>query len=254
MSDLSLQFSELYTKVSEHLGLTSYGTAPTSTDLTRCKDICYAGYRRFLFPIDVQTNSIYYWSFLRKEGTLNTVIDKWQYALPEDFVTFVIGPKFRNGENYSNPEIKPQSHIIAFRTISTTSNLPKYYSLVNSYFDKKTGYRKELWLNPTSDKVYNYYYTYIFNPDKPESAGDLLVGGAIAAETILQCCRAASELQEKPEQLQTGQLGYQETKAQEMLQILIKNDKLAFPTENDPNLTGVLVLAIPPTPIAPTGA
>lgn len=244
MAKLELTYSEVYTRISEYLGLTAFNTAPTSTDLTRCKTIAERGYRRFLWPIDLESKLPHYWSFLRKQGQLSTVINKWQYALPEDFINFVIGPKFRAGENYSNPELKPQSVIVANRTISTTAGLPKYYSLVNTAFDKETGYYKELWLDPKPDVVYNYYYTYIFSPDKPENSTDLFVGGAIAAETILQCCLAAAELQEKPEQLQQGQAGYQEAKAAEMLQVLIRNDRLQ-PLETDPNLSGVVVLQAP---------
>jgi hypothetical protein len=50
-SDLQLTFSDIYTKVSEFLGL---GSSPTGTDLTKVKDLTYRGYRRFLLPKNVR--------------------------------------------------------------------------------------------------------------------------------------------------------------------------------------------------------
>jgi len=225
MSNLSLQFSELYTKISEYLGLTSYGTAPTGTDLTRCKDIAYRGYRRFLYPIDSAARKIYLWSFLRKEAALTTVNSKWKYELPPDFVSLAVGFKFNNAENYPPLELKPESFLANLRSMSVATAIPRYCSIVNGKFDKETGLNKELRMFPAPNAALTYYYTYIFIPDKPDTSTDLLVGGAIAAETILQCCIAAAELQEKPEQLQAGQAGYQETKAQQMLQSLIEIDR-----------------------------
>lgn len=216
MASLSLTFGEYYTKVSEFLGLTSYSTAPTGTDLTRCKDACYRGYRRFLYPIDPVSKRIYSWSFLRKESSLITINTKWKYELPVDFVCLATGFKFNNAENNPNLELKPESYIANLRSISVAVAIPRYCSIVNGAFDKETGYHRELRLWPAPNAALTYYYTYIFTPDKPDATGDLLVGGAIAAETILQCCIAAAELQEKPENLQQGQAGYQETKAQQM--------------------------------------
>lgn len=237
MANLELQFSEVYTKVSEFLGLTSYSTAPTGTDLTRCKDVVYRGYRRFIFPIDMTTKKPHFWSFLRKEGTLITTSSKWKYTLPTDFVCLAEGFRFTNAENSPPLELKSEGFIMDMRSLSTTTAIPRWCAIVNGAFDVETGFIQELKLFPTPNAVLTYYYNYIFNPDKPVNATDLLVGGTIASETILQCCIAAAELQEKPEQLQQGQAGYQETKAQEMLQILIQHDKkLLKNLEDEPDI------------------
>lgn len=226
MANLELTFSELYTKISEYLGFTSYSTAPTGTDLTRCKDITYRGYRRFLFPVEEQTKQPYFWSFLRKEGTLITTNTKWKYQLPEDLVCLAVGMKFTNAENYPPLEVRDDAFILNMRSLATTAAIPRFCAVINSEFNKKTGYRKELQLFPTPNATFTYHYMYIFNPVKPDTSTDFMVGGTVAAETILQCCIAAAELQEKPEQIQAGQAGYQEMKAREMLQTLIQYDKM----------------------------
>jgi len=110
MASLILDFTTICKRVSDFLGFTStYDTAITSTNLTRCQDIVYRAYRKYLFPLNPQTGQVYVWSFLRKTGTLLTEASKSNYALPADFVGLVSGFKFDAGENEDNPQRKNQS-------------------------------------------------------------------------------------------------------------------------------------------------
>jgi len=247
MANLGLSFSDCYTKVSEYLGLTSYSTAPTGTDLTRCKDIVYRAYRRFCFPIDAQTKKPYFWSFLQKDGSLVTVADTWKYALPSDFVCLAAGLKFNNAENYPPLVVKDEAFISELRSLSTASAIPRFCAICNGMFDAEVGQTRYLKVFPAPNAALTYFYTYIFSPPKPEDSTDLIIGGVVAAETFLQCCLAAAELQEKAEQLQQGQAGFQEIRAKEMLDILIQSDKKLLRNLEDEPKMDVL-------PVMPTGA
>jgi len=230
MASLVLDFSDIYTRVSDFLGL---GTSPTGDDLTKVKDITYRGYRRFLFPFDTASGRPYIWSFLRKTGTLSTGIGKHKYTLPSEFVGLVSGFKFDAGEDKANPQRIDISKLRGLRSVSTTAGTPKYYAIAVSPYDTETGIVYETWFHRPPDAVYNYKYEYIFDPDKPTETTDVFVGGIRASEVILQCAIAIAELQED------DIAGPQEAKAGEMLRAYIEYDKIYLPNavEIDPDIS-----------------
>jgi len=233
MSSLILDFTTITKRVSDFLGFTStYDTAITGANLTRCKDIVYRAYRRYLFPTDMKTGQIYVWSFLHKTGTLVTEKSKWQYSLPADFIGLISGFKFNSGENVSNPKKIDISKLRAFRnaSIAETDN-PEYYAIVPGLFSVETGLSYDVWFHKTPNTSLTYKYEYIFEPEKPIETTDLFVGGIKGSEVVLQCALAAAELQEDEV------AGPQEAKAAMMLDAFISYDMQYMSNpEIDPNI------------------
>ena len=193
MANLMLTFSDIFTRVSDFLGM---GLTPTGADLTKVKDIAYRGYRRFLFPIDPRSGRPYVWSFRNKTGELRTSDGEWKYELPEDFSYFTTGLKFVAGESYTNPEFHTKSQIYSMRTGNSSSGYPRYIALRTGDYSPALGQRYELISWPTADAVYNYMFDYVMFPDKPTDDDDVFIGGPQAAECIMEMALAVAELQE----------------------------------------------------------
>jgi len=231
MATLQIDFEDAYKRVSDFLGL---GTTPTGTNLTKVKDIVHRAYRKFLFPISSQTGQIYIWSFVRKTGTIVTQANKYQYALPDDFVGLVSGFKYDAGEDKDNPQRIDISKLRALRSQSVTAAAnPEYYAINSNPYDKETGFAYEVWFyRPLSGSV-TFKYEYIFDPKKPEENADLFVGGVRASEVIMQIALSIAELQED------DVVGPQTTEAEKMLSALIAYDQTYIPNaiEVDPEIT-----------------
>jgi hypothetical protein len=213
---MQLEFSDIYKKVSEHLGL---GSSPTGTDLTKVKDLTYRGYRRFLTPINPLSGNIHIWTFLQQASSVTTTADTYEYSLEVGFSGFWGKPKLEGDSNYPNPVWVSEDQIRDMRTVDTSTNYPRFFSLrTGTYSVGAVAQLYTLMFYPTPDAAYVYEYTYIMEPAKPTSDTDLFVGGSRESEVILQCALAAAELQEDEE------IGIQETTASRKLTELVLAD------------------------------
>jgi len=196
MARLTLSYSDLYIRVSNFLGLTSPGTAPTGQNLTDCKDIVARAYRQFLYPIDQQTGELYVWSFVKQFCTINTVANKWKYELPLDFSDFLDIPHFDGDTGYNELiKIAPEQ-ILELRAASVSSGYPVYFAVAPFKYDNKIGTFYEMWIDPKPDGAYMLKFFYRIDPLKPENTTDLLVGGVRGTEALLETCLAVAEKQE----------------------------------------------------------
>jgi hypothetical protein len=196
MASLVLTLSDLYTRVSTFLGLTTGDTAPTGDDLTLCKNICYRGYRQFLYPVDARTGERHEWSFLKQLHVLPTVSGKWKYDLPLTFGDLLAKPHFDADDSYNELMQITPGQVLELRAASTSSGFPLYFTIAPYTFDDETGTGYEMWFDPTPDGVYTLQFYYRLDPLKPENAGSYLVGGMKASEAILESCLSVAEQQE----------------------------------------------------------
>jgi hypothetical protein len=193
MSRLTLDFQDIYTSVSEFLGT---GSTPTGTNLTKCKNITYRAYRRFLYPIDARSNSPHMWSFLKKRYTIITEAAKWRYTLPSDFSRMLLEPVYGEGELYG-PLMKVQPELIDnLRAVAVVDSYPVKYAISPLVVTGSMEPMWELWLWPEPQQAHNIKFTYIVEPEKPSATTDLFLGGTEAAECILEMSLAVAEQQE----------------------------------------------------------
>lgn len=222
MATLRLNYKDVWTKVSEFLGL---GSSPTGTNLTKCKDIVLRAYRKFLMPIDSSTVSqanpggkIHRWKFLELTTTLSTAADIDTYNLPKGFSSFVTTFTHTTPTTW-NPVQKPLSFIYEQKSRTTGTGYPVYFAIKNGDYDVVAGQQYEVVFSPTPNGTYNYYYTFIFMPQKPVNDEDLFVGDELTSEVILECALAVAELQEDEK------AGFHNQEADRLLQALIGKDK-----------------------------
>ena len=196
MANLRLTYSDIYTRVSNFLGLTTNGTAPTGTDLTICKDICMRGLRRFLYPISQQTGDYWEWSFLRPLHTMNLLAGKWRYQLPEDFSSIITNPTYEEDEGFKQMDKTTPDNIMNLMSAGDVDYAPYYYAIVTSDYDPEIGEFDEIWFYPKSDSNYRIQFFYKSDPTKVTDADEFLPGGVKSTEAILENCLAIAEAQE----------------------------------------------------------
>lgn len=225
MPTLDLTFLDVYTAVSNYLGLGNPTT--DATELTTVKNIVKRGYRKFLMPVDSSTidrrtrsgPKPYRWSFLRQTTTLATVAGQEKYDLPIGYNGMIISLTHTTDETF-NPVEVPLAVIYIKKSETTNRSYPLYFAIKDGDFDKAVGRRKEVLFYPVPDLVYTYFYTYRFLPEAPVENGDFFVGPVGSGEAILETCLAVAELQEKDE------IGVHNQEADRLTQQLIGDDKL----------------------------
>lgn len=218
MADLQLRYEDYYTRVSNFLGFTPNGTAPTGEDLTTCKDITLRGIRRFLYPINSQTGQLHHWSFLKKYLTMGIKVGKWKYELPKDFAEFLSHPNYDDSDGYvTMSKISPEQ-ILELRAGTVVTAAPSQYAVVPFTYDKQIGTYYEIWFNYEPDGNYTLRLFYRIDPIKPDTTTDYLVGGVRATEAILENVLAVAEQQED------DTIGVHSQLADKLTQELIRSD------------------------------
>lgn len=219
MARLTMTYEDVWQKVSEFLGLTASGTAPTGQDLTDVKDLVARGLRFFLYPIDQRNGQPHEWGFLSQYWTFNLAANQWKHALPLDFSDLLSEIVFDTGEG-TPPLVKRSAQQIKdMRTDSDSSGWPEYYAIVSSKYDLDVGSSYELWIYPKPSGAYILSTFYRIDPLKPSETTDLMVGGVSATEAILESCLAAAE--QWSDDMATS---HHTTKAAELIQTLIRFD------------------------------
>lgn len=220
MAKLTLSYSDLYTQVSNFLGLTARGTAPTGTDLQTCKDIIDRGLRSFLYPLDERGHP-HRWEFLKQYWTLNLVGNQWKYATPSGFSSLIDTFYFDSSDG--NPPLlkRDAQQILSMRTdVADSTGYPTHYAIVPSKYDLEIGTTYELWFYPSPDQPYTLHTFYYMDPLQLSGTADLTVGGIKATEAILECCLAEAEVQEDEV------IGIHSQRAADMILKLIQFDRV----------------------------
>jgi len=193
MAKLILNWSEVYTEVSEFLGL---GSSPGATDLATVKAIVSRGLRRFYYSIDAGTRQPHVWSFLKKYHSLSTIADSWKYALPSDYSEMITKPSFGESTGYLPLKQRDPQQIIEKRVGSLSTGYPIYYAIAPVTFDDETGTYYEFWVYPTPSGVHQLRFWYKIDPLEPTETTDFFPGGVKSVEAILENCLAVAEQQE----------------------------------------------------------
>ena len=225
MARLTLGYNDLRIRVSNFLGLTSTGVAPTaaSADETLCDDIINRGLRQFLYPLDmsVRPPSPHEWEFLKTYWDFTTIAGKWKYALPIDFSDVYSTLYFDTSSPEAPLEKRSAEQILGMRTGNTITGSPEFFAITPLRYDIEIGTLYELWVYPTPSQAETLSGFYRADPVQLSATSDLVLGGIRAIEAILESCLAVAEMQEE-DMTSSHHTG----KAAELIQILIKYDKV----------------------------
>jgi hypothetical protein len=235
-SDLALTFSDIYTRISDFLGL---GTSPTGADLTKVKDLAYRGYRRFLLPINLRNGRTHAWSFLKQDAVITTQTGVWEYSLPLDFAYFWMQPTWAGDSRYINPQPTSMVNIRKMRSSDTSNAHPTFWSLSTQKFTVTAGTSYQMNLHQPPDGAYKLHYGYIIEPDKPTADAHYFIGGALASEAILEYGMTVAEEQEDDKQ------SVHDGRAKELTQALIERDLKLVPVSLGKNLDRIALMDDP---------
>jgi len=231
MARLTLEYSDVWQKVAEFLGLVASGTAPTGQNLTDVKAIVARGLRQFLYPIDMRSGEPHEWSFLQQYWTFTARADEWKYDLPLDFSDLLSQIVFDTGTGYPPLVKRSAAQIKDMRVDSDSSGWPEYYAIVPSKYGLESGSSYELWIYPKPSQSHVLSTFYRIDPLAPSENTDLMVGGISATEAILESCLAVAEHQD--DEMSTT---HHNQKAQELIQTLIRFDSGKIDTDLIGNL------------------
>jgi hypothetical protein len=220
MASLKLDFQSVYNEVSRYLG---WGSSPTGDDLTNAKAITHAGYRKFLYPIDLSTGDHHDWSFLIKDAVLETDADKWKYTLPTDFDKIHRRFIHDTSTRYYPPKWTSAERFMEYRSLQSISSYPSAFTVHPGIYDAEHGQFTEIWFYPTPNAHYVMHYAYIINPPQLSNATDYFVGGDFASEAILESALAVAELR------WDSKRGVHCEEAELLIQKLIKSDTAIRP-------------------------
>lgn len=226
MAKLTITYEDLYTEVSNFLGLTVRGTAPTGTDLTTCQSIVSRGIRNFLYPLDASGRP-HEWGFLRVPWSLTLTPGQWKYALPVDFSDICGTFHYEASRAYSPLLKRGAEQILDMRSNVITASYPEYFAITPLRYNNEIGTVYELWLYPNPGTAYVLTSLYRADPVKMASASDLTLGGIRAIEAIIECCLAEAEVQEDEV------IGIHSQRAKEMVLTLIQFDSITTSDKTD---------------------
>lgn len=231
MAKLTLNYVDLYTRVSSFMSLTTAGVVPTGTNLTTCKDLVDRGIRQFLYPMDMKYGTPHEWSFLKQHWSFSTVNEQWKYSLPVDFSDLLTG--FTHDNSQALPTLKKVDgqQIKEMRSYTVTSGWPYFYAVVPQKYDIEIGTTYELWLYPNPSQKFTFSAFYRPDPVKLAATTDLMIGGIMAIEAILESCLAVAETQEED-----NTSTHHQQEAARLIQTAIRFDSNKADTETIGNL------------------
>lgn len=228
---LSIGRPELLAEIGDFVGKSRDSTDWSTTDSNRIAEAIESGSRRFYYPDPLPGEEhTHVWSFLTPEATLSTVVDDYDYDLPDNFGG-ILGDEihFPDDEGYTPIKIKSVGHVMRLRQ-HDSDGTPHTAAIRPKTSTGTTGQRWELLLYPTPDEVLVLQYHYTINPEALSAGGPYPLGGPGHAETLMACCKWAAD-----EIFNNGALGWEE-KALRKIVASVQQDR----TRHAPDYFGLL--------------
>lgn len=222
MADLRLSFADVYKEVSRFVG---WGASPSGQNLTDAKALTHAGYRKFLYPIDVNhaVPTQHLWSFLIKSSVLTLEGSKWQYALPIDFDRLYQRFSYDADDQYAPLKMVSVDMLRHNRSIAESEGQPSMFAIQPTVYSTESGSTLEVWFYETPSQSYILHYAYIIRPPQLVNDADYFVGGDFASEAILESALSVAEIR------WDGQAGTHTEEANKLIQQLIISDTVVRP-------------------------
>jgi hypothetical protein len=181
----------------------------------------HSGERQFYLPVG------HSWSFLRPIASLTVDSGDSSITLPDDFGGFVTpGLSFTASDNqYFRVRLTSVENLLSMQQLSNvlTGPQPEWAAVSMTTFAGTTGQRYELLLFPTPTADGTLKAPYYSIPNATSDSLPYPLGGQPHAETLLESCLAAAELEK------TGQAGPHRALFQERLMASIQHDKRMGP-------------------------
>lgn len=220
MANLRLQYSDVYKEVSRFLG---WGISPSGQNLTDAKAITHAGYRKFLYPINVLNAKQHTWSFMVKNSALDLYANRWQYVLPLDFERIHTTFTYSDDDGYMQLRHVSASFLMNQKAVAESTGAPSYYCIQPGAYDAEHGQHWEAWFYETPSQAYTLKYSYILRPLQLVNDTDYFIGSDFASEAIMESALAVAELR------WDGVQGVHAAEADKLIQQLIMSDTVITP-------------------------
>lgn len=194
-SSLSIGFPDLKEEVAAYLGYGRDSSKWSTSQENEIESYVQSGVRQFYFPpaVSSMVDDSFEWSFMRPTKTIDTVVDQWEYDLPDDFGR-IIGDLYFDPEETTHPIVViGYGMLLAERARSDDSGVPKFAATRWKTSDGSGGQRQELLLHAPPDAVYTLTYRYEAFSGKLTDANPYPLGGMKHSEALISSCLAVAE-------------------------------------------------------------
>lgn len=200
-SGLSFGATDLRAEIGEFMGIgRGVNVAWTADQLADINRVMDSGVRRVYYPTAVQgVQEGYEWSFLKPYTTLTTVVDQWEYDLPDDLGRILGQLHFPAEENRRSVPIVPVQQLLEHRARTATSGQPWFAAVRWKAGTAVTGQRQELLFWPTPDAEWIMPYQYEAYNGKLTDSLPYPLGGMKLAELYLESCLSVVEIRKNDE-------------------------------------------------------
>jgi len=192
-SGLSIGFPDLQVEVGVYLGIGPTAASWSAENTALVDRVIQSGIRQFYYPPSDNPRNVHEWSFLRPTTTLSTVVDQWEYDLPDDFSRIVGNLYYDDAISLTSVPIIAYGTLLELRAQTDSSSVSRVAAVRAKATDATTGQRSELLLHSPPDAVYVLTYQYEAFNGKLTAVAPYPLGGMKYAETIISSCLAVAE-------------------------------------------------------------
>jgi hypothetical protein len=173
----------------------------THGQATAVSEVLRHGLRKFYQPMPLPGElDSHRWSFLNPISYLTLTDGVDSYEMPEDFSGVIRGKityASTGGLIYPYIKLVTEEQFRAWQQSDTNSTYPEIAALRVKYNDILLGTRYELLVWPTPSEDKQIEIAYAINPEQLGNDQSLPMGGQPHAQTIIEACLAAAEIQMK---------------------------------------------------------
>jgi hypothetical protein len=200
ITSLAVTKSQLMRLIGRELGFPPHPKAWHHGQLSTVAEVLRNGLRKFYQPMVLPNEfDAHQWAFLHPVHKFNLISGISTYDLPEDFSmvsgTITYGPS----TSIEYPEIKlvPEEDARWKLQSQTTSTRPAMAAYRVKSTNELTGTRYEIQFAPIPSESLQIDIPYAINPEQLGNDQSLPMGGQPHAQTIIEACLAAAEIQMK---------------------------------------------------------
>lgn len=190
-SSLTLGFPGLKQSVGVFLDFGSSGWS--ASQITKIESIVQSGIRRVYYPPASGNHSGFEWSWLRPWTTIDTVVDDYDYDLPDNFGRMIGEFHYEADQNRRPIKRVPVSTILKKRSQYDESGYAIFFAVRYKSSDGTAGQKQELLLYPNPDSVRTLNYQYEAYASVLSDASPYPLGGMQMSELYKQSCLAVAE-------------------------------------------------------------
>ena len=166
----------------------------TSAEVSIIDSIIQSGVRRVYYPPAISgIETGHEWTFLHPNEAITTIVNQWEYDLPDNFGRLVGTLHFGSALYRKSIQVISAPALIDLRSSASMSDYPTYCATRYKISNGVNGQRQELLLFPTPSVVLTLSYEYEAYSGALTTSYPYPLGGMQMTELYIESCLAVAE-------------------------------------------------------------